>query len=194
MLFMLSFIASLVFGWYAKKYGFASMWISLFNLLISIYLGIMLTPTVVGFLPAFAEVYYKVICSLVITVIIFIILKSIVYFYLDHALDAVMPELFSRIAGGVTGFFMMLIILNFLIFNGFAIASNIVESEEMQANTDFKKSSSMVLSSCKLIHGLAGQPKYDAPMEIIEWYKYNPEEKKDAEKSEDKKETEKEKV
>lgn len=192
-MFMASFIASLIFGWFTKKYGFASMWISLFNLLISIYLGIMLTPTIVGFIPAFSEVYYKVICSFVVTVIVFVILKSVVYFYLEHALDAVMPELFSKIAGGVAGFFMMLIILNFLIFNGFAIASNVIKSNDMKFQSDFKKSSSMVLSSCNLIHGLAGQPKYDAPEQIIGWYKYNPEEKKESDESGEK-ETKKEKV
>ena len=71
--FLLTILVSIWFGWYAKKLGFTSMWIALFNAIISIYLGIMLMPTVVAFIPSFSSVYAKVLCGFAISLAIFLV-------------------------------------------------------------------------------------------------------------------------
>ncbi len=171
MLFMLTFIASLAFGWYSRKFGFTSMWVTLFNLLFSIYLAVMLTPTIIGYIPAFSEVYYKVVCCLLMSLFFFIIARYCTSMCFDNALNAPLPELFSNIAGGVAGFFIMLILTNYLIFSGFAVAVNVIEKPERFANKDFDKASSLVFSSCNFIHRLAGQPQYEMPTEVVDWFK-----------------------
>ncbi|MBN2065167.1 MAG: hypothetical protein JW745_10225 [Sedimentisphaerales bacterium] len=171
MLFMLTFIASLAFGWYSRKFGFTSMWVTLFNLLFSIYLAVMLTPTIVGYIPAFSEVYYKVVCSLLMSLFIFIIARYSTSMCFDNAFNAPLPDLFSNIAGGVAGFFIMLILTNYLIFSGFAVAVNVIEKPERLANKDFDKASSLVFSSCNFVHRLAGQPQYEMPAEVVDWFK-----------------------
>ena len=174
MLFMLTFLGSLGFGWYSKKFGFASMWITLFNLLFSLYIGIMITPTIVGFLPAFAEVYYKILCCFFVVFFVFVIARYVTTLYFEHALDAIMPDVFSTIAAGVAGFFIMMIITNFIIFSGYAVATNVVKDSETLSGPAFDKSASIVMSSCNIIHKLAGQPLYDMPTKVIEWYKIQP--------------------
>ncbi len=172
MLFMITFLASIAFGWYSKKYGFASMWISLFNLLFCLYLGVMITPTIVGFVPAFAEVYYRVICCFFIVLFSFVIVRYVTTVYFEHALDAVMPDVFSTIAAGTAGFFIMMIVLNYIIFSSYAVAGNVVSDPDKMKNSPvFDKSSSIVFSSCNLVHRLAGQPMYDMPANVVDWYK-----------------------
>ncbi|MBA7485891.1 hypothetical protein ES707_21443 [subsurface metagenome] len=75
MILLLAVVVGVVFAVIGVRKGFFPMWLVLFNILISIYVGVMLSPTLVAIRPDMEqEPYYLAAFIAVTSVMIFIVL------------------------------------------------------------------------------------------------------------------------
>ena len=187
-MYLLLFLLCIGFGWYTKKLGFTSMWIALFNAVISIYISIMLMPTIVGYAPSLSSVYAKVMCGFGLSLFLFVITQYAVVIYFENALDVTLPELFSKIGAGMSGFLLAFIVSNFFLFNIFSMLA-VSNPDSKWVNSVIAKQSRMKTTSvCNFIHRLGAQPDDELPAEAVKWYATKP--AKDKKKQENKEDTE----
>ena len=177
-MFLLIFLISIGFGWYARKFGFATMWIALFNAVISIYLGIMLIPTIVAYIPAFASVYAKVMSGFGISIILFVFSQYIVVMTFDNALNVTLPDIFSKIASCASGFLLAMVLLNFFLFNLLAMLAVSKPDSGLVNSPSAEKAYSITHTACCMIQRLTAQPDIDMPDKAIKWYVSKPTKKK----------------
>ena len=189
-MFLLIFFLSIAFGWYARKFGFTSMWIALFNVSISIYLGIMLIPTIVAYIPTFSGVYAKVMCGFGISLFLFVVSQYAVVISFENALDVTLPELFSKIASAISGFLLALIVMSFFMFNMFSMLSVSNPDSKWVKSVNAQKVYSITHSVCDFVHRLGAQPDSDMPEIAMKWYAAKPEKKKESQKETEKVEPE----
>ncbi len=178
-MFLLILLLSIAFGWYAKKFGFTTMWIALFNAVISIYLGVMLIPTIVAYIPAFSSVYAKVMCGFGISLFLFVIAQYAVIISFENALDVTMPEMFSKIGAIVSGVLLSLIVMNFFMFNVVSMLSVSNPDSGWVKSVSAQKAYSITHSVCNFVHRLGAQPEVDMPAEAMKWYAAKPKKEKE---------------
>ena len=58
MVFWLGILVAIAFAWFCLQIGFYETWAVLFNIVISVYLGIFLRPLITELLPAAADTPY----------------------------------------------------------------------------------------------------------------------------------------
>ena len=104
MLFFIAILVGLLMAILGAKKGFYAFWALLFNILISIYLGVMLTPVVIGLITK-EEVssYYCAGCIAGLAVLIFSVLQSITFFVLIKKFKILFPKVMDSIGGGILG-------------------------------------------------------------------------------------------
>jgi hypothetical protein len=103
-----------VFAVCGYRWGFYTIWAMLFNLLISIYLGVMLSPTVAGFLPtlfpaaarqsegSFWYVYAAIVAG--VAMVSFIILQITATAYFTGTFNISLPKLIEKLGSLFIGF------------------------------------------------------------------------------------------
>ncbi len=94
MVFWLGILTGGLFIWFAMKIGFYEMLAMFFNILISIYVAIFLTPVILDIVPAASETQY---CNTLALVVIaagtFFILYGITYVFLTGQFKVSFPKL-----------------------------------------------------------------------------------------------------
>jgi hypothetical protein len=115
MVFWIAILAGIAFVWLAVRLGFYETWILLFNVLVSMYVGIFLTPIVVSFAPAAGEVAsYGVALSMVVLAGgCFAILQGLSYVFLTGQFSISFPRLFDIPLSGLLGFVAGFLALSF---------------------------------------------------------------------------------
>ncbi len=96
------------------KKDFFPLWGIFFNLMITIYVSIMLTPTVIGFFGELNSHYHYAGCVATIAILIFVILQTITINVLTKTYVVTLPELFDNIGGGILGFLSGFLVTNFI--------------------------------------------------------------------------------
>jgi len=180
----------------AIKTGFYTMWAILFNILISIYLGVMLCPTIIGLIPDIGDSrYHHAGCVGGIAVVIFAIFQTItVNFLLGEEADKnkkneeaiSFPKVVNTIGAGLAGFFSGYIVWGFVIFI-FLITpiSNEPMVKTICEQTGFAAQS--VQAVCGFVGGFSLQCHDEAtPRDVVEWLT-TPEKKEKSRRSETKK-------
>jgi len=105
MVFWASILAGGLFIWLALRIGFFEMWTLLFNIVISIYLAIFLTPVVKNVAPAAADTSYgNALTMAVIAAGTFLVLYGISYIFLTGQFSVAFPKTFDLIFAGLLGF------------------------------------------------------------------------------------------
>lgn len=100
----LALVLSVLLAWIGVRKGVYIMAATLFNLLISIYVGLLSTPVVLKSSPGLeTSGYYAAFCMLGLMGSGFALLQGISYALFLRGADAVFPVLFDRIGGGVCG-------------------------------------------------------------------------------------------
>lgn len=163
----------------AIKAGFYTMWAILFNTLISIYLGVMLCPTIIGLIPDIGDSrYHHAGCVGGIAVVIFAIFQTItVNFLLGEEADKnkkneeaiSFPKVVNTIGAGLVGFFSGYVVCGFVIFV-FLITPLSKESivKSICEQTGFAAQS--VQAVCGFVGGISLQCHDEAsPKEVAEW-------------------------
>lgn len=106
MVFWLAVLVGALFAWIAVQIGFYATWILLFNLGLSIYMAIFLTPVVISNIPAVTAIpYYGYALTLVsIAIASLFVTYGTCYACLSGRLQFEFPKVFDRPVAGVLGF------------------------------------------------------------------------------------------
>jgi len=115
MVFWLSILAGGLFIWLAIRIGFFEMWTMLFNIVISIYVAIFLTPVIVDVVPSAGDTAYGNALTLAVTAMgTFLILFGISYIFLTGQFSVAFPKVFDILFAGFLGFLAGALIFSFL--------------------------------------------------------------------------------
>ena len=105
MVFWASILAGGFFAWLAIRMGFYETWTMLFNIVISIYVAVFLTPAIVDLAPAAGDTSYGNALTLAVTATgIFLILHGISYVFLTGQFNVSFPKVFDLVFAGLLGF------------------------------------------------------------------------------------------
>jgi hypothetical protein len=114
MVFWAGILAGGIFAWFAVKIGFYEMWALLFNIVISIYVTVFLTPVIVNIIPAASETSCGNALTMATAVIgIFLIMQGITYVFFTSQFSVSFPRIFDTLGAGVLGFLAGLLVWGF---------------------------------------------------------------------------------
>lgn len=114
MVFWLGILCGGLFIWFAIKIGFFEMWALLFNIVISIYVAIFLTPVILEIIPEAGDIPCCNAFALgVLAGGTFLILYGITYVFLTGQFKVAFPKLFDILFTGILGFLAGFLVLSF---------------------------------------------------------------------------------
>lgn len=161
MVFWVSILAGGLFIWLAIKIGFYETLAMLFNVVISIYLAIFLTPVIVDIIPAARETPYCNALALAVTSVgAFLILYGITYIFLTGQFKVTFPKIFDILFTGVLGFLTGFLILS---FTALAITVTPISQNRLVNRVGFNKQSQQANISyicwwCDLVNTIVSSP------------------------------------
>ena len=114
MVFWLGILTGGIFVWFAIKIGFYEIWAMLFNIVISIYVAIFLTPVLLDIVPGSGDIPC---CNAFSLAVLgggtFLILYGITYVFLTGQFKVAFPKLFEILFTGILGFLVGFLVLSF---------------------------------------------------------------------------------
>ena len=114
MVFWASILAGGLFVWLAVRIGFFEMWTLLFNIVISIYVAIYLTPVIVDVAPAAGDTSYGNALTLAaVATGTFLVLFGISYVFLTGQFNVAFPKIFDLVFAGLLGFLAGALVFSF---------------------------------------------------------------------------------
>ena len=114
MVFWLGILTGGLFIWYAIKIGFYEMLAMLFNIVISIYVAIFLSPVILNIIPEAGDIPSSNALALaVIGIGTFFVLYGITYVFLTGQFKISFPKSFDILFTGVLGFLSGFLVLSF---------------------------------------------------------------------------------
>jgi uncharacterized membrane protein required for colicin V production len=115
MISWLAVLVGVIFAVIGIRKGFYPMWMMLFNILVSIYLGVMLSPLIVQIRPDMDHLrYYLAACVAVIAVMAFVILQVIKTSFLAEISESLCPRFFDNVIAGILGFLSGYVVFSFV--------------------------------------------------------------------------------
>lgn len=115
MAFWIGILVAILFAYIAIKMRFYATWALLFNIVISIYLGIALGPLLADFVPGLSNAPYHTALSIVGTTIgAFLILHGISYTLLTGQFSVPFPKIIDKLGAGILGFLVGFLIWSFV--------------------------------------------------------------------------------
>ncbi len=116
MLFWIGILTGGLFTLLAVKRGFYETLVMLFNVVISIYVSIFLTPVVLNFFPGANDTIFSNTFSLsIIAIGTFLILYGIAYTFLTGQFRVTFPKIFDILFAGLMGFLAGFLIFSFIV-------------------------------------------------------------------------------
>ncbi len=104
MTFWIGILVGVLFSYFAIKIGFYEMWILMFNIVISVFLGIFLGPTISN-IPVVADApFCNILSILTITAAAFMILHGISYVFFTGQFSVSFPRIFNVLGAAFLGF------------------------------------------------------------------------------------------
>jgi len=182
MVFWLAILAGGLFAWFAVKIGFYDTWAMLFNIVISVYLAVFLTPLVAEIVPAIGN---KACCNALTSIAIalgsFFILYGISYTFITGQFSVSFPKIFDLVFAGLLGFMTGFLVLSFI---AFLLSITPVSNNEFVKEIGFNRQSQQPNLSyigwwCDLVNGMVASKSGYCPAEqAIDWFFESAEEKK----------------
>ncbi len=116
MMFWIAILAGALFVWLAVRLGFYETWVLFFNIAVSIYVSVFLTPTLAEFAPAptGASSYHTALCMIVLAGGCFALLQGISFVFLTGQFHIPFPRIFDVVFSGALGFVTGFLTLSFL--------------------------------------------------------------------------------
>ncbi len=115
MIFWAGILVGVCFAYFTSKMGLYQTWAMVFNIVISIYLAIFLTPVIIDAIPAATDTAYGY--ALVLTAIAIgtlVVLQGITYTLFTGQFSVTFPRVFNTVGGGILGFLAGFLIWSFL--------------------------------------------------------------------------------
>jgi len=172
MAFLITIIVGLLVAWINRNKGFIAMWILLFNTLSSIYLSIMLSPTLFGHIKVLnSSGYYRALSILFTAILVFLSLHSLVNILLAPVFGPELPRLFESFGTFVVGFLAGHFACGFFIFviGLMPLAQAGCIKKYMDGKNLAQSVSIPVTGSCQILGALSFQTDRRKQEEIINW-------------------------
>lgn len=116
MVFWVGILVGAFFVWVAVGRGFYDTWTMLFNVVISVYTAVYLTPVIVDIIPAAGEtVYGNALTLAAVAAAVFVILYVISLTFLTGQFKVAFPKIFDNLGAGILGFLGGLLIWSFAV-------------------------------------------------------------------------------
>jgi len=171
MAFWLGILAGALFAWIAMRIGFYETWTMLFNIVISVYAAVFLTPIIVNTIPSAGITPCGSALTLAAVAIgTFLILYGISYTFITGQFSVSLPKIFDTVGAGVLGFLAGFLVLSFAAFlicvtpisqNKF-VGSVGLSTQSQQANISY------ICWWCDLVNGIVSRrDKKVASQEVI---------------------------
>ena len=168
MMFWFAILGGIILAVFAVKKKFYSMWPVLFNVMVSIYLGVMILPLIVGFAEDIENSPYHLAgCILLTAIAVFAILQTITTTFFTGAFEVSFPRLFDNIGAGILGFVSGYIACTFICFLIFVcpFSDRLFDNKDILANSSTKT----VIRTCDLV-GCASFQCYNNASKVIEQF------------------------
>jgi len=168
MVFWVGVVVGGVFAWLAVRRGFYETWIMLFNIVISVYVAVFLTPVVLDVIPAAGQISYGKALTLATTAIgAFLILCGVSYTLLTGQFRVSFPRIFDVLFAGLLGFLGGFLVLSFVAF--FLFLSPLSQNKflkEIALNRQSQQSNTSYMCWwCDLVHRVASSSNNDSTTE-----------------------------
>ena len=174
MLFWFAVIVGIITAFIAVKKGFYPAWAVLFNILISIHVSILLTPSLVGWISDITESgYHQASCVAGVAIVVFVILQTIASLYVIKKGDytVTLPHIFEKIGTPLIGFLSGYLVSSFLIF----VICIMPFSKHPAAQTIFGKDKpaptavASITKACDFISVVSLHYKQDIVPKVVDW-------------------------
>ena len=117
MVFWFTIFVGIIAAWLGRKMRFYSAWALLFNILVSMYLGVMLTGAIIGMITDQSVSYYHCATGVAgIAIIVFIILHIFTITVLIADVEICFPRMFDGVGSAILTFLSGYLVCNFVIF------------------------------------------------------------------------------
>ncbi|MDD5327803.1 MAG: hypothetical protein PHY02_08330 [Phycisphaerae bacterium] len=169
MVFWIGILVSGAFAWLAIKLRFYQTWVLVFNIIISIYLGIYLRPAIAN-IPAVGDTPYSNILAMAAIVLVsFLVLHCISYVFLTGQFNVPFPKVFDTLGSGFLGFlagFLVWSFLTLLIYITPASQNSLVKS--IGFTDQFRQTGvSYIAGFCNLVNAIVSYDKGDSTEQTI---------------------------
>ncbi len=105
MIFWLFILVGGLFAWLGTRKGLYAMLASLFCLMFAIYIGVLAAPKIMAVSEGLEkDPGYAAGCVFGMTLLIFVVLWTVAWFYFLRDIDDYFPKLLDRVGGGTLGF------------------------------------------------------------------------------------------
>ena len=173
MMFWIAILAGALFVWLAVRAGFYETWVLFFNIVVSIYVSVFLTPILAELVPApgGAAAYHIALCMIVLAGGCFAILQGLSFVFLTGQYHIPFPRVFDILLSGILGFAAGFLMLSFvaLVLTTTPLAENKIVSvlglgkqsqqakgPQTQTIAFGNPNLSCIAQCCGLIHSFAG--------------------------------------
>ena len=181
MIFWLAILVGGLFAWFSTRRGFYDTWAMLFNIVISVYVAVFLTPVAAGFVPAISDTACcNALTSIAIALGTFFILFGISYTLITGQFSVSFPKVFDVLLAGLLGFLTGFLVLSFV---AFVLSLTPVSKNNFAKEIGFDKQSQQANLSyigwwCDLVNGMvASGDNYRSAEQAIDWFFESVEEK-----------------
>jgi len=115
MVFWMAILSGVLFVWLAVRMGFYDTWVLFFNVAISIYISVFLTPWLVEVVPPAGRAagYHVALCMILLGGGCFALLQGLSYVFLTGQFHIPFPRLFDVLLSGLLGFITGFLLLSF---------------------------------------------------------------------------------
>lgn len=162
MIFWLAILAGAGFAWIAVRIGFYETWVMLFNIVISIYVAVFLTPVIVDIVPTPGSTS----CGNFLTMAalaagVFLILHGIAYVFLTSQFSVPFPKMFDILFAGLLGFLAGFLVLSFaaLLICASPMSKNRFISEAGFSRQSQQANISYICWWCDLVNSMISSPE-----------------------------------
>ena len=165
MVFWLSVLVGGLFVWLAVRVGFFEMWTLLFNIVVSIYMAVFLTPVVLVLIPAAGDPSYGIALTLVVTALgPFLVLSGVSYVFLTGQFKVSFPKAFEILFAGSLGFLAGFLVSSFmsLTLTVTPISRNSVMSTIGFNSQSQRPNIAYVCWWCDVVHSIVSMPDSQA--------------------------------
>jgi hypothetical protein len=178
MVFWLGILVGGIFVWFAIKIGFYEIWAMFFNIVISVYVAIFLTPIILDITPGADEIP----CCYAFALSVlgggtFLILYGITYVFLTGQFKVAFPKLFEILFTGILGFMAGFLVLSFA---AFVITITPISQNRFVKQIGFTKESqqtniSYMCTWCDLVNSVVSSDTKITSKEAVEYLLKNAE-------------------
>ncbi len=154
MIFWVCLILGLTFAWLGIKKGFYVWVMTVFNIMMAIYIGMLSTPVILKMSPEYSQSgYYAAATFFAMAMAPFVILQLFGYFYLLRDAVEYFPKLVDQVGGAFCGFLCSYFMVGFvlLLICMMPFSRTDIPSFLPQRDSMLKFSSSAMVRACNFI-------------------------------------------